>query len=818
MKEPSNLAEIPLKSAETRPRGQIYRFAGYSLDCALWQLRWGTTTLPLNRKSFDLLVCLVEARDRVVSKDELLEAVWPGQFVDENNLAQQVSLLRKVLNRHSEPVRLIETVPGRGYRLTAMVEPVLPEDVGAPHRPEIVLNTEQSITRITVQEETEEDEDEDALATGGTARVALPGARPALPQRAAVSRFRRWAVPALAAATILAVAGWFGYHWWANQNSGPPVQVVLTPLEGTTGDTTLDHALNDALRFDLGESPFVSLLPKAEVAQTLHQMRRPADEALTAATAREVCERTGSQAVLHSVLARTGAHFLLTGEAVSCVSGATLASTERTADRTEDLPATIAWLTSRLRRQLGEARGSVAHFTTPTLTAETASLDALKAASEATALGNAGKFLEAVEDDKRALALDPDFALAWFDLSIGQSNLNDDESARSSLQRAYDLRNTVDPQTQMLITGRYETAVTGDLYAALHNDQLWTEEYPRTAVAWDMLADVLQHLGDHAGAAAAEEHAAALRPDAAMAWSTLAQSRLHSGDLPGARAAADRGIAVSPDAEDVRMTLAKLALQTRDRALAEAQLAWIAGHPDAPHLRMLEAELAVSEGRFRDAERFTQEASLAYEHQESPAGAARARKIDAMELIAAGNRADGERLFHADPINPDEPTDLMALALLGDSPAAETLLGRQLQHRAENTEWRSLYAPTIRGMSLITSGHPEQALEALNAEGVLDTVDAQIDYLRGTAYLAMHDAKNAAAAFGKATAVPGFDSSFAYAGSWLGLARARSALGDRSGAMQAYHTYLTLTANADAGVTNVAAARQEVAALVQSSR
>src|SRR5438477_7769029 len=72
---------------------------------------------PLGARAFGLLMTLIERRDRVVSKSELLDLVWPGVVVEENNLQVQVSTLRKILGN-----RAIATLPGRGYRFTLPVE------------------------------------------------------------------------------------------------------------------------------------------------------------------------------------------------------------------------------------------------------------------------------------------------------------------------------------------------------------------------------------------------------------------------------------------------------------------------------------------------------------------------------------------------------------------------------------------------------------------------------------------------------------------------------------------------------------------------
>jgi DNA-binding winged helix-turn-helix (wHTH) protein len=91
----------------------LVKFENYEIDRARWQLSWNSEPVPLTRKTFDLLMYLVDHADRVVGKDELLEALWPGSFVEESNLSQQIFLLRKALSRHESGAKIIETVPGK---------------------------------------------------------------------------------------------------------------------------------------------------------------------------------------------------------------------------------------------------------------------------------------------------------------------------------------------------------------------------------------------------------------------------------------------------------------------------------------------------------------------------------------------------------------------------------------------------------------------------------------------------------------------------------------------------------------------------------
>lgn len=101
---------------------RLYRFEDYRLDTRCRELRGAAgQAVPLTAKAFDTLCALVERRDRVVGKDELLATVWAGRVVEENNLTQAIAALRRAFGTDGQDHRYIVTVPGRGYRFVAEV-------------------------------------------------------------------------------------------------------------------------------------------------------------------------------------------------------------------------------------------------------------------------------------------------------------------------------------------------------------------------------------------------------------------------------------------------------------------------------------------------------------------------------------------------------------------------------------------------------------------------------------------------------------------------------------------------------------------------
>src|SRR5262245_17470295 len=109
------------KGCMSREPGQWYEFGPYRLDVGLSRLERSGTVVPISPKAFDLLLLLARSPERVLSKNELMEALWPNTFVEDANLTQHVYTLRKAVGDRPDGHPYIETVPRRGYRLNADV-------------------------------------------------------------------------------------------------------------------------------------------------------------------------------------------------------------------------------------------------------------------------------------------------------------------------------------------------------------------------------------------------------------------------------------------------------------------------------------------------------------------------------------------------------------------------------------------------------------------------------------------------------------------------------------------------------------------------
>src|SRR5262245_18042636 len=136
----------------TVSRGAAYRFGAFQLDTRERRLSRGCDVIPLRLKVFDTLRVLVENAGRLVTKQELLDTVWPETAVEENNLNHNVSVLRKALGERATGQQYIETVPRVGYRFAAPVEAVATNAPPPPSPPSAATKARQEIRYCTTSD------------------------------------------------------------------------------------------------------------------------------------------------------------------------------------------------------------------------------------------------------------------------------------------------------------------------------------------------------------------------------------------------------------------------------------------------------------------------------------------------------------------------------------------------------------------------------------------------------------------------------------------------------------------------------------------
>jgi tetratricopeptide (TPR) repeat protein len=268
------------------------------------------------------------------------------------------------------------------------------------------------------------------------------------------------------------------------------------------------------LSVQLEQSPFLSLVSEQRIQQAMRMMDQPADARLTPEIAREICERTASTVVLDGSIAQIGTQYLLTIKAVTRASGESLASTEAQARDKNHVLDALAKTASGIRGRLGESLSTVQKFDTPLEQATTPSLEALKAFSSGRKVQSAEGEAAALPFFKRAIELDPNFALAYAWLGLSYANLGESSVAADYNRKAYELRDRTSEAEKYFITSRFHKAVTGNMEQAEQACQLWIQAYPRSEIPHAFLSGAIYPVtGQYEKGTEAGREAVRLNPD-----------------------------------------------------------------------------------------------------------------------------------------------------------------------------------------------------------------------------------------------------------------------------------------------------------------
>ena len=257
--------------------------------------------------------------------------------------------------------------------------------------------------------------------------------------------------------------------------------IVLADFTNRTGDPVFDETLRQGLAVQLEQSPFLSLVSDQRIRRTLPLMNVPPDARLTPEIAQGVCVRTASAAVLEGSIATLGSQYVLGLRAKNCTTGDILADDQAQAARKEEVLGALSQIASRFRTRVGESLATIEKHSTPLEEATTPSLEALKAYSAAwKALMSAG-WVRAQPLFQRAIAIDPDFAMAHAQVGFGYSVMGESTLARPSTLKAYQLRDRASDVERFYIDTLYDRDFTGNLEREQRTLESWAESYPRDA-------------------------------------------------------------------------------------------------------------------------------------------------------------------------------------------------------------------------------------------------------------------------------------------------------------------------------------------------
>src|SRR6202041_3097566 len=367
----------------------LYHFEQFVLDPARRTLSRADSPVSLTPKAFDVLFFLAQNRNRLVPKEELLQAVGGGKFVEEGNLTQYISHLRKALGDNSEETRLIVTIARKGYQFTPRVT-VVPEAAD-------IAKT------ATLQAAVTETSKTDARP------VELPTEAKVTESRLPGLRLRRW-FAAVALLAVIAAACWMYWSHRRRVTLSATDTIVLADVKNETGDPVFDDALDTALRTAMAQTPYMNILGIDKVSGTLAQLNLPPATKLTPDVARQICSKTNSRMVITQSIGDAGNGYHLQMRALDCGSGTTLAKEQAEIGKRNEVVHELGVTAARLRAKLGEPADSLARFNQPLEKALSPSLEAIQAGAQGLKLSLAGNAAGGLKLYQRAVELDPNLA------------------------------------------------------------------------------------------------------------------------------------------------------------------------------------------------------------------------------------------------------------------------------------------------------------------------------------------------------------------------------------------------------------------------
>jgi eukaryotic-like serine/threonine-protein kinase len=592
-----------------------------------------------------------------------------------------------------------------------------------------------------------------------------------------------------------------------------------------------DGTLRQGLAVQLEQSPFLSLVSEQQIQQTLRMMGQPADARLTPEIASQLCVRTGSTAVLNGSIAQIGTQYSLILKAVNCASGESLASSEGQASDKNHLLDALGTAAKELRRKLGESLSTVQKFDTPLQQATTPSLEALQAFSLGLkAAEGQSDFAAAAPLLERATALDPNFATAYAFLGLVYDGLGETTLAVENTRKAYERRDRVSERERFLIEANYCLLFTGDLEKARRIYQLWMQTYPRDGRAHAIVGNVYLALGQY-DKNLEENRKALLDPNiSGVVYPTLVGSYLDLNRFEEARAAAKEALAKNLDSPFLRFALYGLAFLQNDAAEMAQQVAWAAGKRGIEDVMLAaEADTAAYSGQLGKARELSRQAVASAMQGQEKETAARYVAAAALREALFGNPAEA-RQRAAFSLRLSTSRDLqyavsLAIAFVGESTReraqSEKLADDLATHFPEDTVVQFNYLPTLHAQLAIRRNDTSRAIDALRTAAPYELGSPTGTfcalnpvYVRGQAYLAVHQGREAAVEFQKILDHRGIVLNQPIGAlARLQIGRAYAMAGDTLKAKTAYQDFLALWKDADPNIPILKQAKAEYAKL-----
>jgi eukaryotic-like serine/threonine-protein kinase len=627
-----------------------------------------------------------------------------------------------------------------------------------------------------------------------------------------------------AAVALLAIAG--GYLLLRHPRPALSERdfILVADFANTTGDPIFDDALRQALTIQLEQSPFLNTVPEDRVQQTLKLMKRSADDSVTPAIAREVCQRAGTKAMIGGSIAPLGSRYVITLDAANCVTGETLARQQIEADSKEDVLQALGTAATSLRAKLGESVKSIQKYDLPISQVTTSSLDALKAYSLAQIEARKSP-LAAIPFLKAAVELDPNFVAAFRALGARYQNLGELELAFEWKKKAFELRDRVSEREKLdIMTGYYLSTVEVD--KAIDVLQLREKIYPRDPAPYDDLGGLYFAVGQYQkGIDQALEQARIIANDSAGSspspYRRLVRGYAARDRYDEANATAQKAIDAKLDNMALHVYLYEIAFAQSDSASLQSQMVWAKGRPDEFVLVAAEADASAFQGALTKArELYTKAIEAAGRANLKETVAEIMGKAALVEGLFGNCREGIEQSRKARALVPGRrvlPQSAVTLAMCGSN-EAPSVIEEMNQRFPSDTIVINLWAPEAKALIEMNRNNPASAVRLLTTatdyeSGTVYTFWPSpfiAPYVRAQAYLQMKDVDNATGQLREILDHRGVKSNDPiYAMAYLELGRVFAAAGDLEKSRKTYQDFFSLWKDADPEIPVLQRARAE---------
>ena len=637
---------------------------------------------------------------------------------------------------------------------------------------------------------------------------------------------REWFRAAWIAAAVLLVIGLtVGTYYWRSHRAQAPLKgtnkdtVILADFKNSTGDPAFDGTLKQALAIRLEQSPYVHVLSDQNVSQTLQLLHQPQVDRLTEPMARQVCLRTNNKAFLTGSLSKVGEHYLLTARAVNCETGNLLGSAEAEAANRDDVVKTLGEVSDQISKKLGETLPSVQQPYGFMPENVTGSLEAVQALVQAVNLRlNEGRLAEAMPYYRRAVELDPTFALGYLNLGVAYGGMGNLTLQSQYMTRAYELRNRVTPVERAAIEAMYYAIVTGELEKAVDSEQEWARLYAGKPDGPMNLTQTYFNLAEYEKAAVQAREAIRVGGQGGVSsYDTLMWAYMSMDRLADAQAAFDETQGRKLDDQFISPRYS-LAFLQGDRAAMDQQLQKAMGKPQEAEMLSAEADTQSYYGHIRKARELTAQAVQSARHSS-------VNEATIYKVAQAGREAEVGNAGWSRQNTPKVEWESMdrylvssiafSLARAGDASRASEIADKLDHDFPVDTNVQRCWLPTVRGAIALARYDPEGALRELMPSVPLERgCQFKPVYLRGLAYLAAGQPQPAAVEFQKILDHTGrVQNDFPGALSHLQLGRAQVMMGDKAAARKSYEDFLALWKDADPDIPIYRQAKSEYAEL-----